>query len=248
MVGKVNGYGYNGSGVMLSDRWVLTAGHVADFKTNGTFTIGGASYTIQSLVTAPGHTSFSTTYDVGLLYLSSAVPTIEAATMVRLEDPVSLLGREAVWVGHGLSGTGLSGAQSPLEFRAFTNVIEGFTPFAGLPSPSFYSDFDSPDGTGKSLVSSSANPTRLEGNVTSGDSGGGVFITVEGKPYLVGISSYTSGFSPSLNSKYSSLSGAADLHQFHQWIFDQTGIAAVPEPSAWWTGTLGGLLLLRRKR
>lgn len=248
MVGKVTGSGYNGSGVLLSDRWVLTAGHVADFKTNGFFNVGAKDYTIQSYITHPNHGAFSTTYDVGLLYLSSAVTGIGTATMIRLADPVSLLGREAVWVGHGLSGTGVTGAQGPLEFRAFTNVIEGVTPFAGLPGPSFYSDFDNPDGTGNSLSSSSPTPTRLEGNVTSGDSGGGVFVTVDGQRYLAGISSYTSGFAPGLNSKYGSLSGAADLHQFHQWIFEQTGITAIPEPSAGWPGALGSLLLLRRKR
>jgi len=247
MVGKVTGSGYNGSGVLLSDRWVLTAGHVADFKTNGIFNVGATDYVIQSYITPPNHAAFTTTYDVGLLYLSTPAVGIEAATMIRFDDPVSILGREAVWVGHGLSGTGVTGAQSPLEFRAFSNIIDGRTPFAGLPGPSFYSDFDNPDGTGNSL-NSSPTPTRLEGNVTSGDSGGGVFVTVDGQRYLAGISSYTSGFAPGLNSKYGSLSGAADLHQFHQWIFEQTGIAAIPEPDSWWICCLATLLWFRRKR
>jgi hypothetical protein len=247
MVGKVTGSGYSGSGVLISDRWVLTAGHVADFKTSGTFNVGGANYTIQSYITHPGHAAFSTTYDMGLLYLSAPVMGIQAATMIRFDNPASILGREAVWVGHGLSGTGLTGARSPLEFRAFTNIIDGLTPFAGLPAPSFYSDFDSPDGTGNSLDSDAA-PTRLEGNVTSGDSGGGVFVTVGGQRYLAGINSYASGFSPGLNSKYGSLSGAANLDFFNAWIFEKTGIAAIPEPASWWIYSLGSLLLFRRHR
>jgi hypothetical protein len=248
MVGKVNGSGFNGSGVLISDRWVLTAGHVADFKTGGTFSVGGVSRTIQSVISHPQHSALSTTYDVGLLELASPIVEIASATMLRLMDPMSLLGREAVWVGHGLTGTGLTGAQSTFEFRAFTNIIEGFTPAFGLPGPSFYSDFDNADGSGNSLTSSSPVPTRLEGNVTSGDSGGGVFLTVDGQRYLVGINSYTSGFSPGLNSKYGSLSGAADLHQFHAWIFEKTGIAAIPEPSSIWFGTLAAFMLLRRSR
>ncbi|MEO8614879.1 MAG: trypsin-like serine protease [Luteolibacter sp.] len=249
MVGQVSGSGFSGSGVLISDHWVLTAGHVADFKTNGTFNIGGTNYTIQSYITHPNHGAFSTTYDVGLLYLSASVPGIEAATMFRFASAESILGREATWVGNGVTGTGLNDTRGPNELRAFTNMIDGVTPFAGLPGPSFYSDFDNPDATSNSLGSgSSPLPTLLEGNVTAGDSGGGVFVNVDGHRYLVGISSYTSGFVPGLNSKYGSLSGAADLNFFHSWVFDNTGISSVPEPAVFWILTLGCLLGLGRRR
>jgi hypothetical protein len=245
MVGKVGGTGFQGSGVLISDRWVLTAAHVAAGKTNGTFSVGGVNYQIASAQTHPDNPPFSTTYDVGLLYLSTPVSGVEAATMIRLGAPESVLGREAVWVGHGFTGTGTSGYQSPTDFRAFTNVIDGLTPFAGLPGPSFYADFDSPDGTGNSL-SSDAAPTRLEGNVAPGDSGGGVFIEIDGSFHLAGINSYTSGFSPGLNSRYGSLSGAANLHYFHSWIFETTGIQPVPEPSIPALLAIFTMLLLRR--
>lgn len=250
MVGRVSGSGYSGSGVLISDRWVLTAGHVADFKTNGAFVVGGVSYTIQSVISHPSHSLFTTTYDVGLLYLAAPVVGIEAATLVRFSSAESVVGREAVWVGLGMTGNGLTGAQSPSETRAFTNVIDGLTPYAGLPAPSFFADFDSTDGSGNSLagLSSGATPTALEGNLAPGDSGGGVFVNVNGKNHLVGISSYAGGFSPGMNSKYGALSGAADLYQFHQWIYDQTGIAAVPELSACWHLVLASCWIMRRPR
>jgi len=249
-VGKVTGGFMNGSGVLISDRWVLTAGHITDFRTGGIYNIGGMNYTIQTVYAHPQHAVFSSTYDIGLLYLSSSVVGVEAATMYRTGDSASLLGREATWVGDGFTGTGLNDNRGSNEMRAFTNIIDGLTPYSTLPGPSFFSDFDNPDGTSNSLtlLASDTHATRLEGNVTPGDSGGGVFVTIAGKSYLVGIGSYTSGFSPGLNSKYGALSGAADLNFFHQWVQNTSGISPVPEPGVLWLCSLGSLVWLRRRR
>jgi len=247
MVGKVSGQGLSGSGVLISDRWILTAGHIAGFKTGGKFTIGGADYLIQSHITHPSHTTFSTSYDVGLLYLAAPVSGIETAVMLGFGTPGALLGREATWVGHGITDTGISDVRGNPEMRAFTNIIDGKTPSSGLPEPSFFADFDNPDGTSNSLNSATL-PTRLEGNVTPGDSGGGVFITINGTRFLIGINSYTSGFAPGLNSKYGSISGAADLQMFHPWIFETSGISAIPEVGTLGLFALGGMLTWMRRR
>ncbi len=256
MVGKVTGSGssgsiFNGSGVMLSDRWVLTAGHVSKGKETGAiFNVGGVNYTIANTITHPGYSTVGPSYsnDIGLLYLSTAVTGIGGAEMYRFDQPASILGREATYVGHGFTGTGLTGALATIELRAFTNIIEFYGDQYGLTTTSFVSDFDNPTGT-SNRQDSDPVATRLEGAVAPGDSGGGVFVTVGGTRYLIGINSYSGAVSPATsNSKYGGLSGAVDLQQFYPWIFTQTGIAAVPEPGVLWLCGLGCLLALRRRR
>jgi hypothetical protein len=249
MVGKVTGPGLSGSGVLISDRWVLTAGHVAFRKTSGTVNVGGVDYTISRSITHPNYVFGSNPFDLGLLYLSGPVSAASAATMIQLGGPNSILGREATWVGTGLTGTGLTGAHGPFETRAFTNVIDVIGTAYGLTDTSFVADFDRPDGSSNSdPLLSSPTATRLEGNVANGDSGGGVFITEGGIDYLVGINSYTGRFDPGAASSYGSISGATNLELFHSWIFDQTGISAVPEPGSLWILCLTSLLGLRRQR
>ncbi len=252
MVGKVTGSGSNGSGVMLSDRWVLTAGHISRDKADGggVFNVGGVNYTIASTILHPGYSTLgpSISNDIALLYLSAPVAGFSGAEMFRFDEPASILRREATYVGHGFTGSGLTGAQSTIELRAFTNLIEFYGDQYGLTTTSFVSDFDNPTGTSNRQDS---NPvaTRLEGAVAPGDSGGGVFVTVGGVRYLIGINSYSGAVSQATsNSQYGGLSGAVDLPQFHSWIFANTGISAVPEPGAWWLCCLGSLLALRRRR
>lgn len=252
MVGEVTGSGLTGSGVLISDRWVLTAGHVSRSKgTGGTFSLGGVNYAVQSTILHPSYSesgpSFS--YDIGLLYLSTPVTGVNSAEMFRFDTANSILGKEATYVGTGFTGNGLTGADSSLiERRAFTNLIEFYGEQYGLTNTSFVSDFDNPTGTSNRQDS---NPvaTRLEGAVAPGDSGGGVFVTVGEVRYLIGINSYSGYVLPATsNSKYGGLSGAVDLQQFHSWIFANTGITTVPEPSVLLLGALGGLLGLVRRR
>jgi len=246
-VGQVFGQGFSGSGTYIGERWVLTAGHVAFGKTNGTFSLGGVSYSITRAITFPGWSFGSDSNDVGLVELSAAVPGVTPAPMIHLENDSLLLGQLTTWIGFGQGGTGLTGATGlPGTLRGFTNVIDGFGPTLGLVESSMFTDFDRPDGSKNSILGSSPFPTTFEGNVAPGDSGGGVFWGGG----LVGVSSYRGRLTgdPISNSDYGELSGASRLSLFTDWITEQTNIPAVPEPSVAVLFGVGAIAFLLRRR
>jgi Trypsin len=228
---------YSGSGVLIAPDWVLLAAHELFLASSGTFTINGASYTSTQLIANPNWSYGNNIngYDFGLVHLSSPVSGVTPAT---LYTGSSEFGQVGTYVGFGLTGTGLTGYQTSLgiQERAFQNVIDGDF---GNPSLLLGSDFDNPN-TPTNNVWGDATPLTLEGCVSPGDSGGGMFITEGGQTYLAGVISFVAvKGSGNANSVYGDLSGAGRVSALVPWI-----LSTIPEPSAATLLAGAGLILL----
>lgn len=230
-VGGLSGRGLSGSGVYVGSNWVLTAGHVAFSKSGGVFELDGVDYSIAESVVHPDYRFGSNAHDIGLVRITG-IATDNAGVPIRVfENDSEMFGLEVAWVGLGRGGDGVSGeAGVPGTLRGFTNTIDGYGDAVGLTSTSFISDFDSPEEDENSLINigSSALATSLEGNVATGDSGGGIFLDGD----LVGIISYQGAFDGSFDGSYGDLSGSTRLSLYGDWISEVSGITTIPEAGA----------------
>ena len=170
----VNSWGYTGSATLIAPDWILTAAHSLDAASSGTFTINGIVYASTALFRDPGWNGNAFNgYDFGLVHLSSPVFGVTPATLYAGSAEVGLT---ATYVGFGFTGTGLTGWKTlDGQRRAFQNVTDGNY---GNPAILLGSDFDNPHNTNDNAFGD-AFPLPLEGAVAPGDSGGGVFLTID---------------------------------------------------------------------
>lgn len=222
----VNSWGYAGSGILIASDWVLTAAHMLDAATSGTFTINGVSYGSSQIYKNPGWTgNVLNGNDYGLVHLSTSVSAVSPATFFTGSEA----GQMATFVGFGFKGTGLTGWKTlDGQKRAFQNMVDGDF---GNPYLLLGADFDNPNNPADNWFGD-ALPQTLEGCVAPGDSGGGVFFQQGGHYYLAGVISGVLATDGNANSDYGDITAYGRVSAAMPWI-NSIAPGIVPEPSTY---------------
>ncbi len=214
----VSSYDVAASGTLIAPGWILTAAHAVTntnvsgdpiyplsdiyFGQGATASLSGA-ITAQAVFVESGWDGDSSEgNDLALIELNTPITSIAPAPLY-----TSSLGSEltqtATMVGYGYTGTGSAGytngtygtrlgIQNVLDAfggQTTTTGTNGSLSLANYSSNLMFTDFDEPGDPSVSLMGGTT-PLPLEGSSAPGDSGGGLFLTVNGTTYLAGVTDF----------------------------------------------------------
>ncbi len=227
MVGYLNTAGGT-SGVLIGPRQVLTVNHAVPEITNATF----------SLDTASGRQTWAVESKAVKADMDLAVLTLSESTGldgVPIYDGTDEQGHIAAMVGYGYSGIG-----SPdRDTYPIGTAHVGYSLIDYAVSGYIVSCFYAP-GSSESLDADEGAPAK-------GDSGGGIFIQVDGEWVLAGLHRMASDSnSDGLVPTYGDWARGARLSQSAAWLEEQSD--PIPEPSMMALLTVGGLIVTVRRR
>lgn len=264
--GNVANYNFE-SGTLIAPDWVLTAAHGVVSGGSVTFSPSAITFgqgptasfaapnSVAQVVVEPGFNGDLTQgNDLALIQLSAPITGVAPAAIY----PTSLgsvLGQTVTVVGYGDTGNGITGyaAGTLGTRRAMQNVLDnqggditnggadGNTQYSlgQFNSNIVFSDFDSPNSANWPTTNLMGDPAPLplEGATAPGDSGGGVFLSVNNQTYLAAVTSFGYNFnSNNPLSQYGDAEGYTSLTAAQSINFISANLAV----SSTWQLTGGG--------
>jgi hypothetical protein len=207
---------------LIAPQWALGAAHTVEgigpWDPPPQVVFGGETYGVVKIILHPDRVpdTADTAGDLALFKLDRPVRGIAPVPLYEKDDE---LGKVAVLVGHGQTGTGLTGPQQgerDNKIRGATNRIDRIDP------TSIIFKFETPpDGT------------DLEGLAGPGDSGGPALLEQDGKLYLLGVGCFSGAESQETAGRYGTSDHYARVSTRRSWILDT--IAADPPPTIAWS-------------
>ncbi len=192
-----------GAATLIEPQWLITAGHVVAGLTpfDRTVEFNGTTYAIDAVATHPEWRPKGRlkSLDLALVKLSQPVSGVNPVGVHEKHDEA---GQAVVFVGAGTYGDGLTGPQGDDgKWRGATNtvasVMENWITFK----------FDRP-----------SSATDLEGISGPGDSGGPALVELDGKTYVIGISSANDDAGAAGPCRYGSTEYYARVSTGADWI------------------------------